>query len=113
MKLLKLLPRCIIFSLLSLWINFALADPPASVSSLGQTAGTVMGPLSTFTKILYIICYVLGICFLLGGIVRYKEYRQNPSETPVSRAISILIFGLIFLAIPMITKLSAAASILG
>lgn len=77
--------------------------------SLGGASANAMEPLGIFTNGLYNICYILGVGFILGSIIRFKEYRQNPSQTPISRPIAIFCFGLIFIAVPIIAKLSSSS----
>lgn len=87
----------------------SIAHGDQSSLSIGSASANVMEPLSIFTNGLYNICYILGVGFILGSIIRFREYRQNPSQTPISRPIAILCFGLIFIAVPIIAKLSSSA----
>lgn len=88
---------------------YAADGPP----SLGGASANVLQPLGIFTSALYNICYIVGTAFILGSFIRYKEYRQNPSETPISRPIAVFLFGVVLIAIPVIAKLSESASPLG
>lgn len=106
----KLLINTVIFCLMELWVASAYAaDVPSNTTSLGGATSNVMEPLGVFTHALYNICYILGVGFLLGSIIRFKEYRENPSQTPISKPIAIFLFGLVFLGIPLIAKLSSSA----
>jgi len=100
----KLLVCCLCF-----WGNLVCADAPQSPPSVGGASINLLGPIGAFTHVLYNICYILGAGLLLGSIVRYREYRDNPSQTPISRPIFIFIFGLVLLAIPFIGKLSPSS----
>lgn len=82
-------------------------------TSLGQASLNAIEPIGIFTGVLYDLCYILGTAFVLGSFIRYKEHRNNPSQTPISRPIMLCIFGLILLAVPFLTQLSASSKILG
>lgn len=95
------------------WANLANADTANSVPSLGEAAVNALAPVGVFTTALYNICYILGTLFVLGSLIRFKEYRENPSQTPISRALVVFLFGLILFAVPFISKLSSSAHLLG
>lgn len=85
----------------------------SSPPSMGGIASNVLEPIGIFTNAVYSICYILGAAFIMGSVVRYREYRENPSQTPISRPIAILLFGIVLLSIPIIAKLSEASTIVG
>lgn len=103
----------IVFTLISLWVEGVDAQSRSAAPSIGETATNALEPINIFTNTLYSICFILGAAFIMGSIVRYKEYRENPSQTPVSRPIAIFLFGLVLLAIPIIAKLSEASTAAG
>lgn len=80
-----------------------------SGTSLGGAAGNVLVPMTFIANTFYNICFVLGISFIIGAGVRYKEHRDNPTQAPISGPVALLIFGLIFIAIPIIAKLSESS----
>jgi hypothetical protein len=51
----------------------------------------------------------IGIALLFGSIIQYKNYRNNPSQVPLSRPITLLIFGVILIVLPILTKFSESA----
>ncbi len=95
-----------------LWADLATANTTQSLPSLGDAAIKALEPVSVFTATLYNICYILGTLFLLGSIIRFKEYRENPSQTPISRPLTVLLFGLVLFAVPFIAKLSTSSHLL-
>lgn len=112
----KLFFYAALFFLSDCWLNLAYAvdqSPSRPLPpSLGGASANALEPLGIFTNALYSICYILGAGFIMSSIIRFKEYRENPSQTPISRPIAVLIFGLIFLAIPFIARLSQSSSAL-
>lgn len=94
---------------LILWANIIWADPnQGTPPSLGEASINMMAPVGVLAELFYNICYIVGVGFILGSIIRFKEYRENPSQTPISRPITVFIFGLVFLAVPFVAKLSQA-----
>lgn len=103
--LLLLLPRV-------LW-----ADVPVTVNSSGlpsnsQTVGGIANNLTTmsdfFSTLLNNIFYIIGVALLTASIIKYREFRNNPSQTPLSRPILFFICGLILASVPfMLHYLSA------
>lgn len=97
-----------LLKLIGLSFSNALCAQP-SVGSLEDVSRNLMEPLTVFTGTTYNIILVIGIAFLGGALIQYKNYRDNPSQTPINRSIFLLIFGLILIAVPLIAKLSSSA----
>jgi intracellular multiplication protein IcmD len=94
-----------------LWADANYESPGVSSgTSLGETAGNILTPIGVFTNVIYNVCYIVGVAFALGAVIRFKEYRENPSQTPISRPIAMLIFGFVIFAIPFVAKLSAGSA---
>lgn len=96
-------------SYLLVWVGFyvlGISDVMAD-QSLGEISSGLMEPVSVLTRTVYNICYVLGGTLLLGALIQYKTYRDNPSHMPISRPIFLAILGLVILSIPFIGHLSA------
>lgn len=96
-----------VFCLMGLGIAYA----SVPTGSLGQLANQTMEPVGVLTRTMYNICYVLGATMLLGSVIQYKNYRDNPSQVRLSRPIFLLVIGLVLLAIPFISGYSEGASI--
>lgn len=80
--------------------------------SLAQVSTGLLEPLGLFTQALYNICYVIGAMMIFGAITQYREHRNNPAQTPISRPVMLLLLGLLLILLPIIGKLSAASSYL-
>ena len=48
------------------------------------------------------IFYIIGIAFLLGSIIQYRQHRDNPVAVPISRPILLFILGGISAGFPFI-----------
>ena len=54
----------------------------------------------TFNSLLTKVFYLVGITLCVASIVQYREYRQNPMQTPLRRVLFFLLAGLIIIALP-------------
>ncbi len=77
--------------------------------SLGDLSDKLLLPMSLLTGALYNMSLAIGIALLFGSLIQYKNYRNNPSQVPLSRPITLLIFGVILVVLPLLTKFSESA----
>lgn len=106
----KTLAKYAIIFTLYFWSDFIAAQSKQLPPSLGGAAENALEPIGILTKTLYNFSLIFGICFILGSVVRFKEYRENDSQTPISRPIVMLVFGIVMVGIPLIAKLSDSAT---
>jgi len=78
-------------------------------NSLGDLSDRLLIPMSLLTSALYNMSLAIGIALLFGALIQYKNYRNNPSQVPLSRPIILLVFGLILIALPILAKFSESA----
>lgn len=97
--------RIIPFTLLIV-SNYTYALVP---NSLGDLSDKLLLPMSLLTSALYNMSLVIGIALLFGALIQYKNYRNNPSQVPLSRPITLLVFGVILVVLPILTKFSESA----
>src|ERR1043165_2548100 len=91
-------------------LNIAALDAYAQIpGSLGDLSDKLLLPMSLLTGALYNMSLAIGIAFLFGSLIQYKNYRNNPSQVPLSRPITLLIFGVILIVLPILTKFSESA----
>ena len=77
--------------------------------SLCDLSDKLLLPMSLLTSALYNMSLAIGIALLFGALIQYKNYRNNPSQVPLSRPITLLVFGLVLLILPILTKFSESA----
>lgn len=90
---------------------FASTNAYAFSDSLGDLSDKLMAPLSVLTSALYNMSLAIGVALLFGSLIQYKNYKNNPSQVPISRFFTLLIFGLILIALPILAKFSASAAL--
>lgn len=77
--------------------------------SLGDLSDKLLLPMSLLTSALYNMSLAIGIALLFGSLIQYKNYRNNPSQVPLSRPITLLVFGVLLIVLPLLTKFSESA----
>ena len=92
-------------------VFFTSANAYALSESLGDLSDKLMLPMSVLTSALYNMSLAIGIALLFGALIQYKNYRNNPSQIPISRFVTLLIFGLVLIALPVLAKFSASATL--
>lgn len=83
-----------------------IAIPAVSFASesLGTLANTLSAPVDLFTGIIYKVCYVIGFVLIVGSVLQYKRYRDNPNEVRLSQPILLLLLGGIIIILPLIPQ---------
>jgi hypothetical protein len=97
--------KIIVWSFLGITLNVQAL--PAD--SLGDISDKLMLPMSVLASGVYNVSLGIGIALLFGTLIQYRNHRQNPGQVPISRPVTLLIFGLIFLSLPFLAKLSESA----
>jgi hypothetical protein len=93
-----------LFFFVSTW---AYAERAPMGPSLGDMANAAMEPVTVFTKVMFSLCYVIGVTLIVGSFIQYKEHRANPVYMPINRPIIMCILGLALVAVPFIVRISA------
>lgn len=65
-----------------------------SKADLGMVADNLTNTSDVFKSVLNAVFYSIGVVFVFGGIIRYFEHRKNPSQTPISKVVFLLLAGL-------------------
>jgi amino acid transporter len=75
------------------------------VRSAAPSAGDVASNLTVasgfFAGMLGSIFYIVGIALVTASIMQYREYKRNPSQTPISRPIILFVCGLVLGLMPV------------
>ncbi len=62
----------------------------AETPSLGTLAENITQSFESITKLLTAGAYVGGITFFIVAIFQFKQYKENPSQVPLSKPMMIL-----------------------
>jgi len=66
-----------------------------SGANLGTVADNLSQTSDVFKAVLNTVFYAIGFVFVFGSFIRYHEHRKNPSQTPISKVVFLLIAGLV------------------
>jgi hypothetical protein len=83
-----------------------------AAASIGEMAQHLMGPAIGLAKVIYAICFVCGVGFVLGACIQYKYHRENPQQIRISTPIMLLAIGAALIALPFIAQFSASAQLI-
>jgi Ca2+/H+ antiporter len=95
-------------SLGAVWVQQAYALPP---NSLGDLSDKLLFPMSVLTAALYNISLAIGVALLFGAFIQYRNHRKNPGQVLLSRPVTLLVFGLILLVLPVLVKISESSQL--
>lgn len=84
------------------------ALPP---NSLGDLSDKLLFPMSVLTAALYNISLAIGVALLFGAFIQYRNHRKNPGQVLLSRPVTLLVFGLILLVLPIVVKFSESSQL--
>jgi hypothetical protein len=84
----------------------------ADAPSLGEMSDNMVSSLSVVSTVLYKSCYVFGAILLVAGGNLFIRYRRNPTETPLSRWLMYLLFGVLLILLPFFAQHSGGGKIL-
>lgn len=81
-------------------------------ASLGGITGNLIGPATGLGHMMNAVCYVIGLGFLLVGLLQYKYHRENPQQVKISTPIVLVLIGVIMIAVPFIAMMSESGQFL-
>jgi len=95
----------VVLALLSLLVApFAIAGTASS--GLSGVAEQVESQIRSIANLLVIVSYVAGVGFALGGVIKFKSHRDNPTQVPLSAPIVLLAVGACLLFLPNILEIA-------
>lgn len=84
----------------------AMASATAShkPESLGAIAEHLVVGTGIVTRLMWVICFAVGLSFIMMSFSFYKAHRFNPRMVPISKPILYLVLGFCLLAIPFLNR---------
>jgi intracellular multiplication protein IcmD len=80
--------------------------------SLGDLAINITQSFEAITKLLTAGAYVGGIMFFIVAIFQFKQYKENPTQVPLSKPMMILVMSTALIFLPEFVN-SVSATIFG
>lgn len=73
-----------------------------AVMVVSEAAQNVMAPANYVSAFIEKLSALIGIGFVLGSFIQYRQHRVSPTATPLSRCIVMLLLGLALIGISII-----------
>lgn len=85
------------------------APPPGEITTLTGLSSQVQRSVSTTSVILLNVALIAGIGFILASFFKFYQHKQNPTQVPMSQALSLLVIGAALTLFPTMIKISTSA----
>ena len=79
-----------------------------SGTGIGQVSATVTSNLANVARLITAGSYVAGMAFVVGAIVKFKAYKDNPTQIPIGTPIALLFVGAALIFAPTVFKVSGS-----
>jgi len=93
-------------------LGLGLVSGSASASAVATIGGLSKQVSASFNYMLAILsagCYVAGVAFTVGAIMKFKAHKDNPQSAPLGTCIAVLGVGAALLFLPTIVNVAGSA----
>jgi len=93
-------------------VSNMLADSTFAQSggTLKSVIGNTKENIDTIPSLIRIVCYIAALAFGISGVMKLKEYMDQPGKTPITGALGRLLVGAFLVAIPTILSVLASST---
>ena len=82
---------------------FAVGDAMADTNmTIGSMASQITDSFTALTKLITAGSYLAGLGFSIGAIMKFKQHKDNPQQTPIGQPIGLLFIAVALLFLPNI-----------
>jgi hypothetical protein len=103
--------RWIKASIICVTIAFCSYVSVASADIETITLSTVLANMNTTSAdlagILQNLCLLIGICFIIAGIFKAHQHKNNPTQITFGHSLTLIVIGAALILFPYLLKLSA------
>jgi hypothetical protein len=90
----------------------SVASAELKTITLSYILSNMTGTSSSIAGILQDLCLVIGICFIIAGIFKAHQHKNNPTQITFGHSLTLIVIGALLILFPYILKL-AAQTLLG
>ena len=76
--------------------------------SLGGMSSSITGSLTSVTKLITAGAYLAGLAFSIGAIMKFKQHKDNPQQTPIGNPIALVFIAAALLFLPTILGITGS-----
>lgn len=80
----------------------------AGHQTIGTVAKTITASFANLAKLMTACCYLAGIGFSIGAIMKFKQHKDNPTQVPIGTPIALIFIAAALLFLPTILSISGA-----
>jgi intracellular multiplication protein IcmD len=88
------------------FIALPLAAAFAENHTITTIASSVTTQATAITRLLSITAYVAGVGFALAGILQFKAHKENPTTTPLSKPVVMIVVAAALLFLPTVLEIA-------
>ncbi len=92
--------------------GLAFATDPSTTSGLGAVSQNVQANIQGFATLITSAAYIAGLGFFMMGVLKFKAYKENPQQTPLSQPIMMVVIGAALFYLPSLIT-TAGATLFG
>lgn len=78
----------------------------ASGDTIGTVASTITSTFDSVGKMITASSYVAGLGFSISAILKFKQHKDNPQQTPIGQPIGLVFIAAALLFLPSILEVS-------
>ncbi len=83
-----------------LFAGTVFASGTGSTAGLGGIAEQVTKSFFSIGKLMIAVSYIAGIGFAIGGIFKFKQHKDNPTQIPLGTPLALLVIGIALVFLP-------------
>lgn len=102
LKLTRSLRAVCVALLTSVYGSLAFAASAADSKSIGGVANTVIKSFGSLAKLITAGAFIAGMGFMIGAVLKFKAYKDNPTQIPVGTPIALLFIAAALIFLPQI-----------
>lgn len=76
-------------------------------ADLTSVAGTIITQLKSLAQLLSLAAYVAGIGLMIVGIMKFKAHKDNPTQEPLGKAVTVVLVAGSLLFLPTVMDVAS------
>jgi intracellular multiplication protein IcmD len=80
----------------------------SSSLTLGNMASQITDSFTSLTKLITATSYIAGIGFFIGAVMKFKQHKDAPTQTPIGQPITLTFVAASLLFLPTILSVTGA-----
>ena len=65
------------------FLHISLAANDTKPTGIGALANQINQSMTAIAELIGSVAYVAGLAFLMGALLKFKQHRDNPTQTPI------------------------------